>query len=52
MTTLSRRLIQLLIVLAVVLACGLGASALLGWTPGSTGLPADIAAIDQPGVGN
>ena len=52
MIKLSRLLLRLTAFLAVLLLCGLAASALLGWTPGATGLPADIAAIHQPGAGN
>jgi len=40
---LFHRLLPLLVLLAVVLLCGLAASLLLGWTPDSTGLPADIS---------
>ena len=52
MTTFSRLLYHLLALAAVLLLCGLAASALIGWTPGATGLPADVAAIYQPGAGN
>jgi hypothetical protein len=52
MTTVSRFLYRLLALAAMVLLCGLAASALLGWTPGATGLPADVAAIYQPGAGH
>lgn len=38
------------IVLAtIMLMCGLLAAALLGWTPGARGIPADIAAIQPSG---
>jgi hypothetical protein len=49
---LFQRLLPLLALLAVVALCGLAASALLDWTPGASGLPADIAAIQQPNNGN
>ena len=52
MTKLTRFLFPLLALLLVLLLCALTASALLGWTPGATGLPADIAAVYQPGTGN
>ena len=52
MTHLSRRLFRLLALLLVLLLCALTASALLDWTPGATGLPADIASAYQPGAGN
>lgn len=52
MTKLSRLLFHLLALLAVLLLCGLAASALLGWTPGARGMPADVASIHQPGAGN
>jgi hypothetical protein len=52
MTHLPRLLFSLLALVLVLLLCGLAASALLGWTPGATGLPADVAAIYQPGAGN
>ncbi len=52
MTTFSRFFYRLLALLAVLLLCGVAASALLGWTPGATGLPADVAAIYQPGSGD
>jgi hypothetical protein len=52
MTTFSRLLYRLLALLAVLLLCGVAASALLGWSPGATGLPADVAAVYQPGSGN
>ena len=48
MTTFPRFFYRLLALLTVVLLCGVAASALLGWTPGATGLPADVAAIHQP----
>jgi len=44
--------LPLLVLLAVVLLCGLAASALLGWTPDSRGLPADVAAVYQPNSKN
>ncbi len=52
MINLSRFLFRLLALLLVLLLCGLSASALLGWTPGARGLPADVAAVHQPGIGN
>ena len=52
MTYLPRLLLRLLALLLVLLLCGLAASMLLGWTPGAKGLPADVAAIYQPGTGN
>lgn len=52
MINLSRFLIRLLALLLVLLLCGLTASALLGWSPGTSGLPADVAAVYQPGTGN
>lgn len=52
MTTFSRFFCRLLALLVVLLLCGVAASALLGWTPGATGLPADVASIYQPGTGN
>lgn len=54
MTKLPRFLFRLLALLAVLvlLLCGLTAAALLGWTPGASGLPADVASAYQPGVGN
>ena len=52
MNTFSRRLFRLIALLALLLLCGLAASALLGWTPGAKGLPADVASVYQPGVGN
>jgi hypothetical protein len=52
MIKLPRFLFRLLALLLVLLLCALTASALLGWTPGATGLPADIAAVYQPGTGN
>jgi hypothetical protein len=51
MTNLPRRLLPLLALMLVLLLCGLTASALLGWTPGAKGLPADVSAIYQPGSG-
>ena len=51
MTKLSRRLFPLLALLLVLLLCALTASALLGWAPGAKGLPADVAAVYQPGTG-
>ena len=52
MTHLPRLLFRLLALLLVLLLCGLTASALLGWTPGAKGLPADVASAYQPGTGN
>ncbi|SMP46084.1 hypothetical protein [Noviherbaspirillum suwonense] len=52
MIKLSRLLLRLTAFLAVLLLCGLAASALLGWTPGAKGLPADVASAYQPGAGN
>lgn len=52
MIKLPRFLFRLLALLLVLLLCALTASALLGWKPGATGLPADIAAVYQPGTGN
>jgi hypothetical protein len=52
MTPLPRLLFSLLALVLVLLLCGLTASVLLDWTPGATGLPADIAAIYQSGAGN
>ena len=52
MTTLSRLLFRLIALVAVLLLCGFAASALLGWTPGAKGLPADVASAYQPGTGN
>jgi hypothetical protein len=52
MNTPSRRLLRLVALLAVLLVCALAASALLGWTPGAKGLPADVASVYQPGAGN
>ena len=52
MTHLPRLLFRLLALLLVLLLCGLTASALLGWTPGARGLPADVASAYQPGTGN
>jgi hypothetical protein len=49
---LFQRLLPLLALLGVAALCALAASLLLGWTPGATGLPADIAAIQQPNNGN
>ena len=51
MTNLPRRLFPLLAMMLVLLLCGLAASVLLGWTPGAKGLPADVAAVYQPGTG-
>ena len=52
MTKLPRFLFRLLALLLVLLLCGLSASALLGWSPGARGLPADVASAYQPGAGN
>jgi hypothetical protein len=52
MTPLPRLLFRLIAFVAVLLLCGLAASALLGWTPGAKGLPADVASVYQPGIGN
>lgn len=52
MTKLPRLLFRLIALLAVLLLCALAASALLGWTPGARGLPADVASAYQPGTGN
>ena len=51
MIHLPRLLFRLLALLLVLLLCGLTASALLGWTPGAKGLPADVASAYQPGTG-
>jgi hypothetical protein len=51
MNRLPRLLFPLLALMLVLLLCGLTASALLGWTPGAMGLPADVSAIYQPGTG-
>nr|WP_314630963.1 hypothetical protein [uncultured Noviherbaspirillum sp.] len=52
MTNLPRLLFRFLALLLVLLLCGMAASALLGWTPGAKGLPADVASAYQPGIGN
>ena len=52
MTNLPRLLFRLLALLLVLLLCGMAASALLGWTAGAKGLPADVASAYQPGFGN
>jgi hypothetical protein len=52
MTNLPRLLFRLFALLLVLLLCGMVASALLGWTPGTKGLPADVASVYQPGIGN
>ena len=52
MTNLPRLLFRLLALLLVLLLCGMAASALLGWTPGAKGLPADVESAYQPGIGN
>jgi hypothetical protein len=52
MTKLPRLLFRLLALMLLLLLCGLAASALLGWSPGAKGLPADVASAYQPGTGN
>jgi hypothetical protein len=46
---LPLRMLPLLTLAAIVLLCGVLAAALLGWTPGARGIPADIAAIQPAG---
>jgi hypothetical protein len=46
------RLFYCLLALLLVLGlCAYAASALLGWMPGTRGLPPDIAAIQPPATG-
>ena len=52
MSNLPRFLFSLIALFLVLLLCGLASSALLGWTPGARGLPADVASAYQPGAGN
>jgi hypothetical protein len=52
MFRLFQRLLPLLALLAVAALCALAASTLLDWAPGDNGLPADIAANQQPNNGN